>query len=225
MLKGKAAHSIILTVLTEITADAAPVMCATVLFAQIVAVNVWAETSYPVANMKNTKKITLCGIVAALAVVVMLTGYFPYLTYAIPAVAGLLMMVPLIECGAGWSFATYTSSAVLIFIIGETESKILYILFLGYYPILKSLIERIRKQLVEWVLKLLFFNAAAVAFYYISSVLFAISYDDFGILGKYGAVIFLALCNIVFVLYDIGISRVASYYMFSLHDKIKKIIK
>ena len=191
----------------------------------IVAVNVWAETSYPVADMKNTKKITLCGMVAALAVVVMLTGYFPYLTYAIPAIAGLLMIVPLIECGVGWSFATYVSSAVLTFVIGETESKILYIMFLGYYPILKSLIERIRKQLVDWLLKLLCFNAAAIAFYYISSAVFAVSYDDFGMFGKYGAVIFLAVCYIVFVLYDIGISRVASYYMLSLHDKIKKTIK
>lgn len=175
--------------------------------------------------MKNTKKITLCGMVAAIAVVIMLTSYFPYLTYAIPALAGLFIMVPLIECGVSWAFGTYISSAVIIFITGELEAKVLYVMFLGYYPILKSLIERIRKQVVEWILKLLCFNAAAIAFYYVSVMLFNISFDDFGSWGKYGALIFLALCNIVFVIYDIGISRMASYYMFSLHDKVKKIIK
>ena len=176
-------------------------------------------------NMKNTKKITLCGMVASLSIVIMLTSYFPYLTYAIPALAGIFMMVPLIECGVSWSFGTYIASSAIIFITGETEAKLLYVLFLGYYPILKSLIERIKKQAVEWVLKLICFNAAAVAFYYVSSMLFAVSFDDLGDFGKYGAFIFLAICNVVFVIYDIGISRVASYYIISLHDKVKKIIK
>lgn len=176
-------------------------------------------------SMKNTKKLTLCGMVASLSVVIMLTSYFPYLTYAIPALAGLFMMVPLIECGVSWAFATYIASSVIIFITGETEAKLLYVLLMGYYPILKSIIERIKKQAVEWVLKFVCFNAAAILFYYVSSVLFAVSFDDFGDFGKYGALIFLILCNIVFVLYDIGISRIASRYMFSLHDKVKKIIK
>ena len=156
---------------------------------------------------------------------VMFVSYFPYLTYAIPAIAGLFMMVPLIECGVSWAFGTYIASSALILITGETEAKILYILFLGYYPILKSLIEKINKQAVEWILKLICFNIAAVAFYYVSSRLFAVSFDDFGEWGKYGALIFLAICNVVFVLYDIGISRVASYYIYALHDKIKRILK
>ena len=176
-------------------------------------------------NMKNTKKITLCGMVASLAIVIMLTSYFPYLTYAIPALAGIFMMVPLIECGVAWAFGTYIASAAIIFITGETESKLLYVLFLGYYPILKSLIEKINKQAIEWVLKLICFNVAAVAFYYLSSMIFAVSFDDFGEWGKYGALIFLSLCNVVFVIYDIGISRIASYYIIALHDKVKRIVK
>lgn len=175
--------------------------------------------------MKNSKKITLCGMVAALSVVVMLTSYFPYLTYAIPALAGLFMIVPLIECGVSWAFGTYAVSAVITLITGELEAKILYVMLLGYYPILKALIEKINKQIVEWILKLICFNIIAVAFYYITTLLFNISFDDFGAWGQYGALLFLLLCNVVFVIYDIGISRVASYYMFVLHDKVKKIIK
>lgn len=176
-------------------------------------------------NMKSTKKITLCGMVASIAVVIMLTSYFPYLTYAIPALAGLFMMVPLIECGVSWAFGTYIASSVIIFITGEIEAKLLYVLLLGYYPILKSLIEKINKQVIEWILKLVCFNIMAIVFYYVSSALFAVSFDDLGDFGKYGALVFLALCNIVFVLYDIGISRVATYYMFTLHDKIKRFLK
>lgn len=175
--------------------------------------------------MNNSKKITLCSLTAALSVVIMFTGYFPYLTYAIPALAGIFMMIPLIECGLSWSFATYAVSSVIIFITGETESKVLYVLFLGYYPIVKSVIEKINKQAIEWILKLLCFNTAIVIFYYVSSFLFSISYDEFNLYGKYAVYAFWFLCNIVFVLYDIGISRVASYYMLNLHNKIKRIIK
>lgn len=162
---------------------------------------------------------------ASLSIVVMLTSYFPYLTYAIPAIAGLFMMVPLIECGVTWGIGTYIASAAIVFITGETEAKLLYVLFLGYYPILKSLIERIKKQAIEWILKLLCFNVVAIAFYYVSSMLFAVSFDDFGDFGKYGALVFLAICNVVFVIYDVGISRIASHYMVALHDRVKKIIK
>ena len=203
----------------------APVIYATACFAPTAAASVWAAIWYPAADMKNTKKLTLCGIIAALATVVMMCGYFPYLTYAIPAVAGLLMIVPLIEAGTAWAFGTYAVAAVLSLLFGETETKVLFVIILGYYPILKAVIEKLRKPLLEWVLKLIAFNVAAVASYFVMSLVFSISFDDFGVLGQYGAYIFLALCNVVFVVYDIGISRVASYYIFALHDKVKKILK
>ena len=208
--------------------DAMRVICVKALCAQTAfvkcAVAIYAR-ALVADNMKNTKKITLCGMVASLSIVIMLTSYFPYLTYAIPALAGIFMMVPLIECGISWSVGTYIASSAIIFITGETEAKLLYVLFLGYYPILKSLIEKINRQAVEWVLKFVCFNAAAIAFYYVSRILFAIPFDDLGDFGKYGALIFLAVCNVVFVIYDIGISRVAAYYIIALHDKVKKIIK
>ena len=175
--------------------------------------------------MKKTKRIALCGMIASLSIVIMLTSHFPYLTYAIPALAGLFMMVPLIECGIGWGFATYITSSAIVFFVAESEAKLLYILFLGYYPILKSLIEKLNKLFAEWVLKLICFNIAAVAFHYISTKFFGIPVESFGNFGKYGLLLFLLLCNVVFVIYDIGISRVATYYMFSLHDKVKRIIK
>ena len=109
-------------------------------------------------------------------------------------------------------------------IFGEPESKILYISFFGYYPILKSVIEKINKPVIEWLLKLTVFNAAAVVSYFILSFVFDISFDDFGKLGQYGAYIFLAAANIVFVIYDIGVSRVAGLYMYRLHSKIRKLL-
>ena len=175
--------------------------------------------------MKNTSKITLCAVCAALVAVFMLTSYFPYLTYAIPALAGLFVMVPLIEIGASFGVATYAVSAVLVMLFGEIEASLLYVFLFGYYPVLKAVIERVRHIALEWVIKFVCFNVAVITAYFVSSRVFAVSFEDLGILGQYGTVIFLLLCNIVFVLYDIAISRVSVFYMARLHPKIRKIIK
>ena len=175
--------------------------------------------------MKNTKKTTFCAILSALAAVVMLVSYFPYFTYAVPAVAGLLVMVTVIEIGCKWAFLTYISSAFLAFLFAETESKLIFICFFGFYPIVKCLIEKFRKPIIEWILKLLVFNLCVISLYYIFAEVLMLSFEDMGKLAEYGAVILLILGNIVFVVYDIAVSRLAVTYIYRLHPKIEKLLK
>ncbi len=175
--------------------------------------------------MKNTNKITLCAIMSALATVIMLVSYFPYLTYAVPAVAGLCIMAVVIEINLKWAFFSYIISSVLVFMFAETESKLLYIFLFGYYPIIKSLIEKIGNQIIEWILKLLNFNISVVLAYFILTKLFMLPLGDFGPLAQYGVIILLGLGNIVFVVYDIAVSRMSQFYYYKLHSKVKKIFK
>lgn len=155
----------------------------------------------------------------------MMLSYFPYFTYAVPAVTGLLVMVLVIELGLRWAFAAYIAASLLIFLFAEPESKLMYICLFGYYPILKAIIEKFKKPFFEWLLKLLVFNAAVILVYFIFASLFGISLEDFKALGKYGAVIFLLLGNAVFVLYDIAVSRMAMFYIGTLHKRVKKMLK
>ena len=164
-------------------------------------------------------------MMAALAVAFMLLSYFPYLTYAIPAVAGLFIMAVVIEINCKWAFLAYLSSAVLVFISAEPESRLLYIFFLGYYPILKALIEKWRKPTSEWIVKIISFNLAVLLVYWIFAKPMGIDFNDFGPLGKYGALIALGVGNVAFVLYDIAVSRMAMFYMIVVRPKIKRILK
>ena len=175
--------------------------------------------------MKNTTKTALCGIIAALATVFMLLSYFPYLTYAIPAVAGLCMVILVIEINLKWAVCAYFASAVLVMIFAETEAKMMYIFFFGYYPILKAALERIHKPVIEWIIKFAVFNAAVLAVYWGLALLFDMSFADFGELGRYGGYILLAAANVVFFLYDIAVSRMAALYVMRLHPRIKKMLK
>ena len=175
--------------------------------------------------MKQNVKITLCGIVTALSVVFMMLSYFPYFTYAVPAITGLLTMMLVVEINVKWAFGAYLAASVLIFLFAEPESKLMYICLFGYYPILKALIEKIGRAALEWPLKLAVFNAAVILIYCTLAKLFGISLEDFSALGKYGAFIFLAFGNLVFVFYDIAVSRLAAVYMNILHPKIRKLLK
>lgn len=155
----------------------------------------------------------------------MLMSYFPYFTYAVPAVTGLLTMMLVIEINVKWAFAAYIAASVLVFIFAEPESKLMYICLFGYYPIVKALIERINKPVIEWILKLAVFNVAAIMIYAVFAGMFGVSIDDFSALGKYGAYIFLGFGNAVFVLYDITVSRLSGTYIYRIHPKVKKLLK
>ena len=175
--------------------------------------------------MKQSKKVALCAVISALSVVIMLVSYFPYFTYAVPAVAGLFMMIPLIEIGTKYAFLCYISSGIISLIIAEPESALLYVCLLGFYPVLKAVIEKIKKPVLEWALKIAVFNAAVILVYLGLSFVFKISVDDFGALGKYGAYIFLLMGNAVFIVYDFAISRMAVVYISRLHKQINRLFK
>lgn len=176
-------------------------------------------------DLKQNAKITLCAITASLSTAIMLVSYFPYLTYAVPAVSGLVLMMPLIEINYKWSLCAYVVSGVLSLLIAEPESASMFVFFFGYYPIVKSLIERINKIVAEWLIKIGIFNIAVVAAYLFITFIMGIPFDEFGEFGKYGLFILLALGNVVFVVYDIAISRMSMLYMARLHKHIAKYFK
>ena len=175
--------------------------------------------------MNSTNKITFSAIMSALAVVIMMTAYFPYLTYAIPAIAGLCVMAVLLEFGPKWAVLSYAVSSVIVFLIGEPESKFMYVFLFGYYPIVKSVIERIRKPIAEWICKFAVFNVAILIVYGLFSGLFAVSADDFPFLKQYGIPILIILANIVFAVYDIAVARMSVFYFNRVRPKFKKILK
>lgn len=171
--------------------------------------------------MKKTKRMTFAAIMAAVAAAVMLVSWFPYLTYAIPALAGLFVMATVIETNVKYAIGTYLASAFPIFLWAEKESMILYIMFFGYYPIVKALTEKLRKPVLEWIIKIGVFNLAVVSAYFLFSKAIGFSLKEFEIIGKYGAYIFLAAANVVFVLYDIAVSRMAMFYFVAIKPKFK----
>lgn len=175
--------------------------------------------------MKRTAKITLCAMMVALASVLMLTSYFPYLTISIPAIAGLFIMVLVIETDYKYSILAYLASAIIVFLVAEPEAKMLYVLFFGYYPIIKSILEKIKSRAFEYVAKFLVFNLAVVSAYLLLSALFSFKLTEFGNFGKYSIIVLLLVANFVFAIYDVAVSRMAQYYIYKIHPSVIKVLK
>ncbi len=174
--------------------------------------------------MKKSKKAAVCGIIAALSSVMMLVSYFPYLTYAVPALAGAFSAVLLIEYGAGPAFLSYGVSVLLTAAFAEPESKVLYILFFGYYPILKGLLEKHMPKAAAFLLKLLCFNGAILLSYYLMISVFGLALPDSGELTGKFMWLLLAAGNVAFVIYDFALARAAAVYIYRIRPKISRYL-
>lgn len=177
---------------------------------------------------KNTFNVALCGAVSALSVVVMmLTAVVSVATYATPALAGIILIVLIIETNCKWTFASYIAvSIVSLLIVPDKEAVSLYILFFGYYPMLKQFIERhIKNRMIQLGIKILIFSVAAIATYFISIYLFGIPAEEYQIMGINIPGVFLILGIIVFVLFDYAFTEIISTYVNKFRDKIFKNLK
>ena len=177
--------------------------------------------------MKLSLKVSIGGAVAALGLVLMfLTSLVPFGTYAFPAFAGILLIVIVIEIGYAFALSVFAATALLSFLlVTDKEAALLYVMFLGYYPIVKALIERIGSRVVQYIVKLALFNATMIGAFYIAIFVLSIPTDSFNIFGVYLPWVFLIAGNVVFVLYDICITMLVTIYMKKWHIRINKNTK
>lgn len=165
-------------------------------------------------------------MVTALCTALMfLTAIIPIGTYAIPAIAGAIIVVIVIELGKKYAWLVFAASAILSFIVSaDKEAAVFYILLFGYYPILKSLIEGRFNFVTGFVLKLLVFNIAAVLEFIIAINLLGITDDAVSMFGVYAPAVLLALGNVTFLLYDRALSLLLIKYIRQYRSKVLKII-
>ena len=78
--------------------------------------------------MKNTSLTALGGIVTALSILFMfLSALLPFMTYVVPAFAGLLLIVTVREVDLKWSVYIYIAVSVLsLLVIADKESAVMY---------------------------------------------------------------------------------------------------
>ncbi len=162
--------------------------------------------------MKTTpaSQISFGGVMAALALVIMnLVGLIPVATYVCPALCMIILSVVLKLCGRRIAWAWYGAVAILCLLLAPDREAAAIFLVLGYYPILKPALDRLR---FGKFLKLLLFNCVILLMYWLLIRLFGMEqlakeYLEMGILMT---LVTLILGNMVFFMLDRILSRVAA---------------
>ena len=181
--------------------------------------------------MNNRKKLSfkvaLGGVVAALSLLLMLfAGVTTSLVYAIPMITGAFLMMLVIEFGAGFAGLEYLAISIIsMLLLGNKEAAIMYVAFFGYYPIVKSFIEKSMGKILSWVVKYIIFNVSMILAYFVVSKIFMITFDDMEVFGKYAMLILLIAGNVLFVIYDIMLTRLVTLYIYRWQKFIKRMFK
>jgi len=171
-------------------------------------------------KINKTYAVALGGVIAALSAALMLfSAVFPLAEFVLPASAGILLIAAVYEVGEGWALLIYAAVGLLSFLLpSNKDSAVYYILFLGFYPVLKSYLERIKNIILKWAVKLIIFNASSAASVFVLVKLLGITDDMF----KYGYLFAALLLNLTFVVYDLAVSRLIVLYNFRLRKFIRR---
>ena len=156
---------------------------------------------------KKSGQVALGGIATGMCIALMFaTGMIPFSYYALPALAGLVLIAVREENGLSTALIVFAAVSLLsVFVVPIKEAALLFIAFFGYYPILQETFAKIRPKALSWVVRLVIFNAAVVAAYWVIVNVFGITeiLEEFGDFGKYSVLVLLAFANVFFVIYDI----------------------
>ena len=175
--------------------------------------------------MKNSKVIAYSGVATALSVVMLFLGsIFWVLGYTMPLVASLVMIILLDSVSQKSALLTFISTSIISFILlNDKECVLLYILFFGYYPLIRDKINDIKPKFLSYLLKFITFNVAMVLTQVLCVYVFGIPFDD--MLGKWGIVLFVLCLNLVFVVFDKLYTLLLKLYRIKLKKKVEKYIK
>lgn len=151
---------------------------------------------------KKTKDVALGGIMAALAVVIMcMGGLIPIATFVCPMLCMVLLVFVFRSCGRRIAWAWYGAVSILSVLLGPDKEAAAVFLFLGYYPIIKPRLDRLR---LKWLWKLLLFNGAILLMYWLLMGVFGMTQlsAEFEELGTVLTAVMLLLGNVIFFLLD-----------------------
>ena len=158
-------------------------------------------------KQNQAKEMAFCGVMAALAVVIMCMGtLIPLATFVCPVICMLILGFVIKMTGRKMAWAWYVSVALLSALLAPDKEAAAVVVFLGYYPIIKRGIEKIRFSLV---LKLIYFNAVIFVMYGILIYLFGMDQilAEFAQIGKIMTVITLVMGNVCLLLVDLLLTR------------------
>ena len=184
----------------------------------------------------KTKKLTLGAILAAMGVALLFVGSFiETLDLTMAALASFFCIFAVIELGGAYPWLIFAVTGVLsVILMPYSLSGWFYLLFFGYYPILKEKFEHLSRP-ISWILKVVLLNVALIICVLVAYFLFFGGSSEGNILsaftlifgesdaGEIMAIAVYALVNVTFIIYDIALTKLITVYFIKIKPKFKGI--
>ena len=175
--------------------------------------------------MRRTRgagNIALAALLAALSLVVLyLSVLAPTGRMGLVAVAGLLPAAAVVSGGLSVGALCYGGTALLaLLLLPDKGNSLLYLLFFGPYPLVKSAAERLRYRPAELAVKLGFFNVMLTVFRFGLTAVFLPALPP----AAADAVLWVLYPagNVVFLAYDFGFTKLIAFYTVRVDQVLRR---
>lgn len=159
----------------------------------------------------RSRSAAAAGVLAAGSLAVLwLACVAPSGRLGLTAAAGLFPVAGVLTAGRTAGYLCWAAGGILgLILLPDKGVALMYLAFLGLYPVVKSRIESLRRLGVEWILKLAFFNVMLTLFWFVFRSMFLPQPPQW--LGDNSLLLYGA-GNLVFVAYDVGLSRLIALF-------------
>ncbi len=165
---------------------------------------------------EKTKKLTLSAACAALGVLILTVGSLvEVLDLSAAALSGMIVIFATIELGRGWGWGVYFATGFLSLLLPVKLPAVFYILFCGWYPIAKERIEGKLGRGLGWIVKVVLFCLSFAAIGAVSLWVLNLPADT----PTAAAILFLLSLG-AFVLLDVAMTRLITFYLFRLRSRL-----
>lgn len=166
------------------------------------------------------ERAALAGVLGALSLLVLYaSALVPTGRLGLVAAAGVFPAGAVVSSGLSAGFFCYGAAGLLgLLLLPDKANAVLYLVFFGLWPMVKSLIERLGKLALEWVCKLLFFYGVLSLLWFGLRGLLAPFLPP--VLEAQAGLVY-GLGTVAFVIYDLGFSKLIGFY----RARIDKILR
>ena len=172
------------------------------------------------------RAIAFCAMMAACAsALLILSGNIPGALYLAPAAASILVATAGKEYGALWGGLTFAASALLALMISaDRRMALLYLILIGYYPLLKPWMERLPSRLLSALMKLTLCNLTMSLFFrnLLDLMLAGQFVPELPGVGWWVVIPFVLFGDAMFLIYDHGVGKVLAFYCAKIRPFLRR---
>jgi hypothetical protein len=169
---------------------------------------------------KRTKYLTVSAMLCALGVILLSLGsLLEVLDISTSVFASMLCIYAIVEIGGFYPTGIWLSTSPLsLLLLPQKSPAVFYACFFGFYPILKQIFDRFKLPL-SLICKLGVFHGCLLLIYGAFRLFLPSQLQDLG--GGWFLVLLYVMFLVCFLLYDVALGRVITYYLVRLRDRFR----